>query len=70
MAGSVNVISPAALAELCTQRKVRLIDVRTPTEFQRVHARGATNVPLDEFDPATVLNGCEDTIYMICRGGC
>ena len=69
MAGSVNVISPTALAELCKQQKVRLIDVRTPAEFQQVHAKGATNIPLDEFDPATVLNGCEDTIYLICRGG-
>ncbi len=69
MAGSVNGISPAALAELCKQQTVRLIDVRTPAEFEQVHANGATNIPLDEFDPAAVLNGCTETIYVICRGG-
>jgi hypothetical protein len=34
-----------------------------------VHANGATNIPLDRFDPAAVLNGCNEPIYVICRAG-
>jgi len=48
---------------------VRLIDVRTPEEYRQFHARGATNVPLDQLDPSKLLNGSDDAIYLICRAG-
>lgn len=65
----VDLISPTALAELARQRPVRLIDVRTQAEFQQFHARGASNIPLDQVDPATVLNNSAETVYFICRAG-
>lgn len=65
----VEFISPEALGELARQRPVRLIDVRTPAEFQRFHARGATNVPLDRLDVGEVLNGSDEVVYFICRAG-
>lgn len=65
----VELISPKALGELVRQRPVRLIDVRTPSEFQRFHARGATNVPLDQLDAGKVVNGSDDVVYFICRAG-
>jgi rhodanese-related sulfurtransferase len=69
MSASVELISPAALAELAKERPVRLIDVRTPAEFEQIHASGAVNIPLEGFDPATVLDGRDEAIYFICRGG-
>ena len=55
MSSTVELISPAALAELVKKGPVKLIDVRTPAEFASLHAKGATNIPLDRFDPAAVL---------------
>src|SRR5437763_8293828 len=69
MATDVKLISPRELAELCQQQQVKLIDVRTSGEFERVHACGATNIPLDQFDPAGVINDSEAVIYFICRAG-
>jgi rhodanese-related sulfurtransferase len=69
MPATINLISPAALAELCKQRSIKLIDVRTPGEFEQLHAQGATNIPLDEFDAAAALSGCDDALYVICRAG-
>lgn len=62
-------ISPAALAELMKQSPVRLVDVRTPEEFERYHAEGATNVPLDQLEPVAMLQGSGDPCYLICRAG-
>lgn len=71
---SVSSIAPLALAELCKgDRKIELLDVRTPVEFRELHAAGARNVPLDQLDPVIVMqarNGAgNDPLYVICRGG-
>ena len=51
---------------------LNLIDVRTPAEFERVHAAGARLVPLDSLDPAAI-SACRKTpqtpIYVICHSG-
>ena len=65
---------PAELAELCKSgKKIDLIDVRTPVEFREVHVEIARNVPLDQLDPAAVMqarNGSADEpLYVICRSG-
>jgi rhodanese-related sulfurtransferase len=67
-------ISPNALAALCCDgRTVELIDVRTPAEFQEIHAAAARNVPLDQLDPAAVIAARNGTaggsLYVICRSG-
>lgn len=42
------VIQPHDLEELMAQRAtIRMIDVRTPGEFESAHLPGAYNVPLD-----------------------
>jgi len=50
-----------------------LIDVRTPAEFQEVHAKGAINIPLDGFEPANVISShqlsSEKPVYLICKSG-
>ncbi|MDP9172708.1 MAG: DUF2892 domain-containing protein [Planctomycetota bacterium] len=71
---SSTVISAAAFAELCVKgTKIDLIDVRTPTEYREVHLEIARNVPLDQLDPAALMqarNGSGDEpLYLICRSG-
>ena len=71
---SVPTISPQALAERCRgDRKIDLIDVRTPVEYREVHVAAARNVPLDRLDPAAVMrsrNGSEgEPLYVLCRSG-
>jgi rhodanese-related sulfurtransferase len=53
-------------------RPLMLIDVRTPAEFEAVHARGAQSMPLDRFDAAAIKaarNGDSEPIYLICQSG-
>lgn len=71
---TVSVISPTELAEkLKSGTQIDLIDVRTPMEYQEVHATIARNVPLDQLDPKSLLesrNGrSEEPLYVICRSG-
>ncbi|HXY33802.1 MAG TPA: rhodanese-like domain-containing protein [Planctomycetaceae bacterium] len=70
----VSAISPSALAQLHgSGKRIDLIDVRTPAEFQEVHVEFATNVPLTELDPAQIVqarNGsANEPLYVICRSG-
>jgi rhodanese-related sulfurtransferase len=65
-------ISPTEFQELRKAGKTpELIDVRTPIEFQGVHAEGARNVPLDRLDPAQILQGrqSDEPVYVICQSG-
>jgi rhodanese-related sulfurtransferase len=64
----LETITPTELYALARTTPVRLIDVRTPAEFARIHARGAESVPARRLD-ATALGGSSDPIYLICRGG-
>lgn len=71
---STAAIKPHELAALCkTGKKIDLIDVRTPVEYREVHVAIARNVPLDQLDPAAVMqarNGsANDPLYLICRSG-
>ena len=50
---SISAITSLELVELGKDGKqIDLIDVRTPVEFQEMHATPARNVPLDQLDPA------------------
>ena len=64
----LKTITPTELHALAGTRPVRLIDVRTPAEFARGHARGAENVPARRLDAAAVATSAEP-VYLICRGG-
>jgi len=70
----VAMITPKQLAELRQSgATVELIDVRTPVEYREVHVDSAQNVPLDQLDPAAVMqarNGSgNEPLYLICRSG-
>ena len=49
------------------------IDVRTPAEYEEIHAEGTRLVPLDRLDPKAIMaarNGAGDQpLFIICRSG-
>ena len=69
---SFPTISPTEAAERCRESGAVILDVRTPAEFETVHATNSRNVPLDQLDPAT-LGGeflkAGEPIYAICQSG-
>lgn len=67
-----SVISPGQLAELLESRRdVRMLDVRTPGEYESVHIRGAYNVPLDRLDEYAmeIRSNVESPVVLICQSG-
>ncbi len=59
-------------AEIRRNGDTPLIDVRTPAEFESIHAEGARNLPLDKLsaDAACEVAGTRDgTMYVICHSG-
>jgi rhodanese-related sulfurtransferase len=69
---SPTIISAADLKQSLDDGKaIRLVDVRTPAEFESVHIDGAESRPLDRFVPDDVKNaGQEDgACVLICRSG-
>lgn len=73
MATGINTITCRELKDLCAKGNVDLIDVRTPAEFQEVHAVHAQNVPLDTLKPEEVMKARGDSkdapLFVICRSG-
>jgi rhodanese-related sulfurtransferase len=66
------VLAPADLARLAQDyRAIRLLDVRTPAEFEAEHIEGAYNVPLDtlaEHGPE-IRAGVSGMVVLVCRSG-
>lgn len=63
---------PADLARLRAEHpKTRLLDVRTPGEFDSQHIDAAYNVPLDTLAEhgAEIRAGVTDPIVLVCRSG-
>lgn len=65
------VLRPAEVADLLGHRpNVRLLDVRTPGEYETAHIRGAYNVPLDTLgEHAQEIATVADPIILICQSG-
>lgn len=64
---SVTTLDTAELAALVAAGKVRLIDVRTAEEFAQGSIPGAVNVPLDQFDPAAIVDEPGKETVLFCR---
>lgn len=67
-------ITPTALQSLLAARPtLPVIDVRTPAEFEEVHAVPAVNLPLDTVSPegvrAAVRLESGEPFYILCRSG-
>lgn len=67
----MQTITPRQLNEKkAAGEAVALIDVRTPAEFQEVHAPFALNLPLDRISPDAVRAAAHGApVYVICRSG-
>ena len=66
------VLSPAELKELLAENpRPRILDVRTPGEFESVHIRGAYNVPLDQLGEHAeeIQADVTDPVILICQSG-
>lgn len=71
---TVQIIDPQSLAQLIQKNpKLDLIDVRTPAEYESVHAAGARLFPLDRLNPAQIMQSrtghAQDPLYVICKSG-
>ncbi|MGZ8376052.1 MAG: rhodanese-like domain-containing protein, partial [Gemmatirosa sp.] len=66
------VLSPSDLVRLRDARpETRLLDVRTPGEFEAEHIAGAYNVPLDtlgEHGPE-IRAAVAEPVVLVCRSG-
>ena len=66
------VLDPQSLIErLGSETPPRLIDVRTPAEFETVHIPGAYNVPLDTLREhrEEIARRLDEDVVLICRSG-
>jgi rhodanese-related sulfurtransferase len=66
------VVTPQELAELLRGRPdVRMLDVRTPGEFEAAHIAGAYNVPLDTLgEHAAEIRATVDApVVLVCQSG-
>lgn len=72
MISAPHVLTPAELTRLRTEHPgTRLLDVRTPGEFEAEHIQGAYNVPLDtlgEHGPE-IRAAVAEPVVLVCRSG-
>ncbi|MDG6110423.1 rhodanese-like domain-containing protein [Dactylosporangium aurantiacum] len=69
---ATRTIDPATLRDLLDAgRAPRLLDVRTPAEFETSHIPGAYNVPLDLLREhrGELLAHLDDDVVLVCRSG-
>lgn len=62
-------IGPLELQEMLAADQAMLIDVREANEFAQGHIAGAINVPLSNFDPASLPDAGGRIIVLQCAGG-
>lgn len=67
-AGGVQDVSPDRAAELVADG-VRVIDVRTPSEYQMSHIAGAENVPMDSLSSAVAAWDPSEPVLIYCTTG-
>lgn len=66
----IRTIDPQELQKQVTDgASIHLIDVRTPAEFEEVHALPARNMPLDQLSPEKLGLTPSDKIFVICKSG-
>jgi len=77
MTDTICLIDAPRFASARQQGHVRfLIDVRSPAEFRAQHVAGARNVPLDQLNPAALVQRLRqeglqrgDELYLLCHSG-
>lgn len=70
---TIQKITPQELqARMEKGERVEILDVRTPAEFQALHAQPARLVPLSSLDPKAVMaerGAGDEPLYVICKAG-
>jgi rhodanese-related sulfurtransferase len=71
---SIELISPAQVADRVKNgEKIHLVDVRSPAEFQSVHAEGAILCPLDALNPSQLAQklglSSSSPAVLLCASG-
>jgi len=69
---AVETITPEEAYRMRHRRSgsLEIIDVRTPAEYEQVHAEGARSVPLDDLDPRALQStGNHEPVLVICKSG-
>ncbi|QOV89215.1 rhodanese-like domain-containing protein [Humisphaera borealis] len=71
---NIPTIQPELAFRACEEdASIQLLDVRTPAEFEQLHARGARTLPLDRLDDVAVRGvmgtAGEKPVYVICKSG-
>jgi rhodanese-related sulfurtransferase len=67
-----SLLAPAELREwLAASSGLRILDVRTPGEFQSMHVAGAYNVPLDTLreHAREIREQVESDVVLVCQSG-
>ena len=66
-----RVLHPTDLVQLRARSpRIRVLDVRTPAEFESQHIAGAYNVPLDTLsEHGPEIHNVSDPIVLVCRSG-
>ncbi|MDR3691689.1 MAG: rhodanese-like domain-containing protein [Fimbriimonas sp.] len=64
-----NIESSELKAKIDAGESLRIIDVRTPSEFARGHIPGATNVPLGTIEGRIAEVASSETLVLVCQGG-
>ena len=71
-AAQTDTVSSTALRDLLDSAEpARVVDVRTPAEFESAHIPGSYNVPLDilRAHEAEVVNSLDGDVVLVCRSG-
>ena len=71
---AVQTITPGEVHRMRQQgTPVDILDVRTPAEYEQVHADGARSAPLDGLDSGAIeaarRDASHDPIFVICKSG-
>ncbi len=67
--GGLKDIMPQQAQEMLDQGEAVLIDVREPNEYQEVHAKNATLMPLSTFGQHVQEIPQDKDVLLICRSG-
>jgi rhodanese-related sulfurtransferase len=68
--GLPPVLQPGEVAELQGSDRLKILDVRSPIEFEAAHIAGSFNVPLDQLpEYRAELREVDSPLVLVCRSG-
>ncbi|WP_348771765.1 HesA/MoeB/ThiF family protein [Maribacter sp. MMG018] len=65
----VKSIEPLQIQKLLSKGHIELVDVRTKQEFDKIHLKGAKNIPLNMLEREKDTINMSGTVYLICQSG-